>query len=273
MEEKLTVKYIIDSICGNMLESVEEFPDEILIPSVYDVYLNTEDFNRLESFIDKVEDAAKRELDKRMNALNRKSRFKNKIMRWIPWWTKEPEYVVAQGDWEIRIQSDPNNKVEKSHAEIWSSFVSGNREDSLTRTKRVFKLKEGETHKVKELRRETQHIYATISYQDNGGSHVYTMAKKEVVIGRGGASVWVDLKLRTPDDVSRRHAIIRYDESSGKFFIKNIGKFETEVNGNEVFQSADDGRFDSRSIREVPAKARIELARKVTLDFEAKTRR
>lgn len=270
MEDKLTAKEIIAAICQNMMESVEEFPQEILVPSVYDVYLSLEDFTRLERLVEKIEDAAKQELDKKLEELNDSAKRNRSLTRWLPFRQKEPVYVVAQPDWEIRIQQDPNNQVKKNHAEIWSSFLSGAREDSVTSTKRVVKFKDGETHKVKELRRETQPVYAVITYQDSGGKHVFSVTKKETIIGRGGASVWVDLKLRVAGDVSRRHAIIRYDETNGKFSIKHIGRFETTVNGVEVPQASDDGQFPPPLMRELPKQARIELAKKVTLHFEAK---
>ena len=84
-----------------------------------------------------------------------------------------------------------------------------------------------------------------------------------MVIGRGGRSYWVDLRLETLPDVSREHCQIRRDPATGKFFIKDLSTFGTTVGGARVPSS------DHNVEAALPAKASIHLADVITIQFKA----
>ena len=86
------------------------------------------------------------------------------------------------------------------------------------------------------------------------------MVKNQVVIGRGGRSYWVDLKLETSPDVSREHCRIRRDPETGRFTIEDVSQFGTAVNGKPVGQNAS---------AELPKRATISLAGVIDLQWEA----
>jgi predicted component of type VI protein secretion system len=81
-----------------------------------------------------------------------------------------------------------------------------------------------------------------------------------MVIGRGGRSYWVDLKLETLPDVSREHCRIRRDTETGRFTIEDVSQFGTAVNGKPVGRNAS---------AELPRRATISLAGVVDLQWEA----
>ncbi len=86
------------------------------------------------------------------------------------------------------------------------------------------------------------------------------MTKNQVVIGRGGRSYWVDLRLDTLPDVSREHCRIRRDPETGRFTIEDVSQFGTAVNGKPVGRNAS---------AELPARATISLAGVIDLQWEA----
>ena len=98
------------------------------------------------------------------------------------------------------------------------------------------------------------------------------MAKNQIVIGRGGRDYWTDLKLDTLPDVSREHVRLRRDADSGEFFIKDLSRLGTSVNGERIPTSVEyvDGEKRDKNVEvKLPATARIGLADVVFLSFQA----
>jgi hypothetical protein len=114
--------------------------------------------------------------------------------------------------------------------------------------------------------------YATIEYEDQAGRQTYRMAKNQIVIGRGGRDYWTDLKLTTLPDVSREHVRLRRDAQSGEFFIKDLSRLGTSVNGERIPTSVEyvDGEKRDKNVEvKLPATARIGLADVVFLNFKS----
>ena len=96
--------------------------------------------------------------------------------------------------------------------------------------------------------------------------------KNQVVIGRGGRDYRTDLKLDTLPDVSREHVRLRRDAQSGEFFIKDLSRLGTTVDGQPIPSSMEyegNEKRDKNVEVKLPAKARIGLAGVVFLDFQA----
>jgi hypothetical protein len=113
--------------------------------------------------------------------------------------------------------------------------------------------------------------YAAIRYQEDGTERTFNVTKNQIVIGRGGKSFWVDLKLNAPPDVSREHCRIRRDEMTGEFFIKDVSQYGTSVDGHRIPSSAPDVNGDHRGRNlevSLPANCRITLADVFDLRFE-----
>jgi hypothetical protein len=102
--------------------------------------------------------------------------------------------------------------------------------------------------------------FAYIRYADQQGRKTFEVTKSQMVIGRGGRSYWVDLKLETLPDVSREHCRIRRDPETGRFTIEDVSQFGTAVNGKPVGRNAS---------AELPRRATISLAGVVDLQWEA----
>lgn len=102
--------------------------------------------------------------------------------------------------------------------------------------------------------------FAYIRYVDQQGQQTFDVTKNQMVIGRGGRSYWVDLRLETLPDVSREHCRIRRDPETGRFTIEDTSQFGTAVNGKPVPQN---------TAVEIPNRATISLAGVVDLQWEA----
>jgi predicted component of type VI protein secretion system len=102
--------------------------------------------------------------------------------------------------------------------------------------------------------------FAYIRYADQEGPKVVEVTKNQIIIGRGGRSYWVDLKLETLPDVSREHCRIRRDAETGRFTIEDLSQFGTAVNGTPVGRNAS---------AELPGRSTISLAGVIDLQWEA----
>ena len=102
--------------------------------------------------------------------------------------------------------------------------------------------------------------FAYLRYADQHGQQTFEVTKNQVVIGRGGRSYWVDVKLETLPDVSREHCRIRRDLETGRFSIEDVSQFGTAVNGKPVGQNAS---------AELPRRATISLAGVIDLQWES----
>jgi predicted component of type VI protein secretion system len=75
---------------------------------------------------------------------------------------------------------------------------------------------------------------AFLEYALDDGAHRFDLDKDEVFVGRGAVDVWVDLRLDTVPDVSRKHARIRREGSAGRYWVQDLSQFGTTVDGRRV---------------------------------------
>jgi hypothetical protein len=116
--------------------------------------------------------------------------------------------------------------------------------------------------------------FAVIEYGEDGDRKVYQMTKEQIVVGRGGRDYWTDLKLDTLPDVSREHFRLRRDPENGKFFLKDLSRLGTTINGEKAPSSIEyvEGEKRDRNVEvPVPETARIGLAEVLFLDFRSAT--
>lgn len=285
MKDRATGRDIVLAIGENMRQSLEPLVTKIIAPSIYQVYLHAEDYDRLRSLFTELEVEAKALLDKELDRLNRGQKVD--FGRFLPGKKKEaaepagPKYVSAEGRWTIRFQEDPNATLEPGDIEVVSEFARppeanlgvGNKTHRISTTRkfggqpmttRKDVVAEGGTIST------SPNAYARILYKDDRGTHTFLMTKDEIVIGRTAPDVWADLTLDTSLDVSREHARLQRTPE-GKFRLKDLSKLGTTLNGSPLPRSLEAAEGNVRDLDhwvEVPEKARIGLAGVVYLDFE-----
>jgi len=271
-----TARDIILEVVRNMREGLEPLHYTTLPPAIYHVYLHTEDFERLRGIFPRMQEETRQALNAEMAELNRASLGERlKLAR------KSASKVVApDGGWRVEFFENTEDDVDPGDIVIYSELALPAKPEygAGSMTKRInTRRMAGEltaSQKYDEQLPATQEMeaHATIEYEDQAGRQTYRMAKNQIVIGRGGRDYWTDLKLTTLPDVSREHVRLRRDAESGEFFIKDLSRLGTSVNGEPIPTSVEyvDGEKRDKNVEvKLPASARIGLAGVVFLNFKS----
>jgi hypothetical protein len=305
---------LIGEVLRNMEEGLFRIRRKTLVPSIYRIYLNPEDYEPFRDVIPFIAGEIRTVLDERLARLNGSKR---KLARGLlekigvgeaAAETLGPTEYVRIGDaWTVEIYADLDGKLQPGEIEVYSDLGAPQRADygagSLTR--RIFpkgaepspmpapapptatSVPSAESAAISAPAMATPHApaasdageiagesktgeskedgtkgraFAYIRYVDQQGQKTFEVTKGQMVIGRGGRSYWVDLRLETLPDVSREHCRIRRDPETGRFTIEDVSQFGTAVNGKPVGQNAS---------ADLPRRATISLAGVVDLQWEA----
>jgi FHA domain len=276
-----TARDIIREILRNMREGLEPLHYSTLPPAIYHVYLHPGDMERLRAIVPRIIVEARRALDAEMESLNKASVAQRlKIAK-----RDAPKVSPPEGGWQIRILENTDDDVEPGDIVIHSELAMPAKDEfgAGSMTKRIATRRlagaesasqsyEPATSASGDAQQPEAGGYAVIGYEDTTGRKTFRMTKDQIVIGRGGRDYWTDLKLETFPDVSREHFRLRRDPASGQFFLKDLSRLGTTINGEKVPSSIEfvNGEKRDKEIETpVPAKARIGLADVLFLDFQA----
>ena len=275
-----TAREIILEIVRNMRDGLEPLHYSTLPPAIYHVYLHSDDMERLRGILPRIVEEARRALDAEMESLNRASiAEKMKLSR-----RGAPKIAVPDGGWQIRILENTEEDVSPGDITIYSELALPAKAElgAGSMTKRIA------TRRLAGVASTSQSYdpppaatsappadasaFAVIEYEDKSGRKTYQMTKDQIVVGRGGRDYWTDLKLETLPDVSREHFRLRRDPASGRFFLKDLSRLGTTINGQKAPSSVEFEGADKRDLNleaPVPARARIGLADVVFLEFRS----
>ena len=277
-----TARDVILEIVRNMKEGLEPLHYSTLPPAIYHVYLHPDDMERLRAIVPRIVDEARRALDAEVESMNRASLAERlKLAR-----RGDPKISPPEGGWQIRILENTDEEVAQGDVVIYSELALPAKLElsAGSMTKRIATRKLGgaqTSSQTYEPRKPEpadppppaeEGVLAVIEYEDQGGHKTFRMTKNEIVVGRGGRDYWTDIKLDTLADVSREHFRLRRDAASGQFFLKDLSRLGTTINGEPVPSSNDfsDGEKRDRQLESpVPAQARIGLAGVVFLEFRS----
>jgi len=297
-----TARDIILEIVRNMREGLEPLLDSTLAPSLYHIYLHPQDMDRLRGIVPRIEAEARRALDAELDKLNKASlgerlRVASKLAR-----RGTPKVESPEGGWQIRLLENTDDGVEPGDIVIYSELAMPAKPEygAGSMTKRIATRKmagkeapaapsydQAPTAPPPAVPATATHAaipaavpaatpidgsFAVIEYEDHGGRKVFQMTKEQIVVGRGGRDYWTDLQLDTLPDVSREHFRLRRDPDSGQFFLKDLSRLGTTINGERVPSSIEviEGEKRDRNVEApVPTNARIGLADVLYLDFRS----
>jgi hypothetical protein len=253
----------------------------ILVPCIFNIYLHPRDFELVQPIADLIREEAVRALKEHLSDLNKPRTARPFGKRFGSAGEPRPEYKMLEKQWVIQFHSDQEERLRPGEIEIYSELGSARPKDFGAGAMTTFITR----HPVRDSvtvagNNEGAHdqvlaraVLARVRYRDSGMDKTFVMTSEEIVIGRGGKAVWVDLKLEGPADVSREHCRIRRDPKTGTFFIRDLSQFGTAVNGTSIPNSVErvEGGEKVDRNREVllPSPARITLADVCTLEFEA----
>ena len=269
-----TVRDIIQELLRNMRDGLEPLQYSTLAPGIYHVYLHADDLDRLRGLIPRIVDEARRALDSELAVLNRAPlSSKLKLSR-----KPAPLVEAPAGGWTIDLLENTDEETQPGDIVIYSELALPAKPDygAGSMTKRIATSRLGgelkSTQKYEEKPAGAAETYATLAYEDNKGRQSFRMTKNQIVIGRGGRDYWTDLTLETLPDVSREHIRLRRDPATGKFFVKDLSRLGTTIEGRKIPSSveyAGEEKKDKNLEVELPPHARIGLADVVFLDFQA----
>lgn len=112
---------------------------------------------------------------------------------------------------------------------------------------------------------------AWLTLEDMEGPRRQPLVDNPTLIGRGGLGCYVHVRLRTDGQVSKEHCRIRRDENSGAFFIKDLSRNGTTVNGEPLPKAVEFLPNGKRELEggemPLPDGARIGLAGVLFVEF------
>jgi FHA domain-containing protein len=272
-----TAREIILEIVRNMREGLEPLHYSTLAPTIYHVYLHPDDLERLRGIIPRIVDEASRALDAELESLNRVS-----IAERLKLARSGPKITAPEAGWQISIVEDSSDDCAPGDILIASELALPAKDEFGTgsMTKRIATRRLGGTQSTKQSYEPAPapaapgNAVAVLEYEDNGGRKTYYMTKDEIVVGRGGRDYWTDIRLDTLPDVSREHFRLRRDPANGQFFLKDLSRLGTTIDGAPAPCSLEFDGTEKRDLNReapVPAKAKIGLAGVVFLDFRSTT--
>jgi hypothetical protein len=303
-----SAREIIIEIVRNMREGLEPLQYSTLAPAIYHVYLHPDDLDRLRGIVPKIVEEAKRALDAELEALNRgsftdKLRFARKQQPkisapdggWQIRLLENNEDDTAAGDIVIFSELAMPQKPDYGAGSMTKRVATrrmGGRQTTASESYAATPILPNEANSAppsapilpnepnlapvpppnlpNEANLSEPGAVAVLEYEDRGGRRTYHMTKNEIVVGRGGRDYWTDLKLETAPDISREHFRLRRDPNTGKFFLKDLSRLGTTINGEKVASSVEivNGEKRDRNLEApVPEQARIGLADVLFLDF------
>ncbi len=248
----------------------------VLVPCIFNVYLHPRDHELIQPIVDLIREEAVRALQEHLSRLNKPGAAFPLAKRFGLTGERRPEYKILENQWSIQFHADQEERLRPAEIEIYSELGSTRPKDfgAGAMTTLITRNNPRDAATVAARRDFTdQRVLARLRFRDSGKDNTFAMTADEIVVGRGGKAVWVDLKLDGPADISREHCRIRRDPKSGTFFIKDLSQFGTTVNGASIPNSVERGEGGDKVDRNrevpLPSSAKITLADVCTLEFEA----
>jgi hypothetical protein len=280
---------LIGEVLRNMDESVFRIRRKTIVPAIYRIYLHPEDFEPFRDVAPFIAGEIRAALDEKLAALNRSpvkaaSSLLKKISRRTGETPRTGGYVRVGDAWTVEIYPDLDGNLQNGEIEVHSELGAPQKTEygagSMTRRiipqrpetpadpapvvatapAAVASVPEGAQKDETKPDQTKGLVFAYLRYADQEGHKTYEVTRNQFVIGRGGRSYWVDLKLETLPDVSREHCRIRRDAETGRFTVEDLSQFGTAVNGKPVGRNAS---------AELPNRATLSLAGVIDLQWEA----
>jgi hypothetical protein len=265
---------LIAEVMRNMEEGLFRIRGKTLVPAIYRIYLHPEDYEPLRDVSPFVVQEIRDALNEHLEKWNRAGgRLAAKLFGRAD--KSAGQYVRLTEAWTVEIHPDLDARLAAGEIEIYSELGAPDKREygAGSKTRRISPRRDAPPPappvSIPSLPIEvplhdqaaTKPIaFAWLRFVDETGPRVFEVTRNQVVIGRGGRSYWVDLKLETLPDVSREHCRIRHNPDGGLFTIEDVSQFGTLVNGNPVGQNA---------VMPLPKRATISLAGVIELQWEA----
>lgn len=275
---------IWNAMRDELLMNMYQLPFTTLPPTIFHVYLHPADYDRIEGIVPRIISELQKALSEEVRKINEgRARPAGMLSRLIEHEDAGPIEVPTTG-WDVHIHADRNDGLKPGELGIESMLpLPAPVEFGGPPTTRIVKAvvtdtgRSSTTIEVQQPapppRTSTDHSTterATLRYDDEQGSHLFSMRKDTLSVGRGGSAVWVDVQVVTTTKVSREHFRLRRD-ANGAFFIQDLSAWGTSVDGEALPPAVpgQDGVLQPGAERPLTSPARIELTDALVVHFEA----
>ena len=292
---------LIAAVVENMRSNLETLKYSTLAPSRYVVYVHPAEYARLESIIPILQEETVRALTEELDRLNNPSGLRRYSSRLKG--ESTPRVQTPSGDWQVEFVMDPDGELAEGDILIDSELMLpaqpelgvGQRTRRIVTAHAVERVADeravppspvpsspvpgpsptasgghSEDRTVRTQVPVAPRALATLVYEDKAGRHTFDITCDSILVGRGSTTAPVDVRIESSVDVSREHARIRRDPSTGQFFLIDLSTLGTTLNGRHVPRGYDEVEGVRREIGvETPLMhgARIGLADTVFLEF------
>ena len=266
---------LIAAVVENMRRNLETLRYSTIAPSRYVVYLHPVEFARLEGIIPILQEETVRALTEELHRLNHPSGLRRYGGRFFG--DAALKVQTPTGEWHVEFMIDPDGELAEGDILIDSELLLpaqpelgvGERTRRIT-TSHSTQQAPAEDRTVRTREQPVLRPLATLTYEDQSGTHTFEITTDAITIGRGGSSHHVDVKIVSSVDVSREHARIRRDAATGQFFLIDLSTLGTTLNNRHVPRGVDEAdgvRRENGVETPLPDRARIGLAETVFVDF------
>jgi hypothetical protein len=281
--DAVSPKEIIVAILAEFEQTVEPSHFRNYVRNHFRAYLHPEDHERLQRLFGRMREEAFSALDEKMRTLNRKGRRDGMLAFGR---NRDSRRFESTGPWNIEFLRNDDDDSAQQRLIVESSTIippdmSNLEGDGTIRVgKPQAPASDPGTQRTERFSGPNDTppqaaVFARLNFKDDRPElQSFAVTKDLIKVGRGGPGsekVWTDLKLTTSEDVSREHFQIRRDPSTGSFFIKDLSKFGTTVNGKPVPPSVEKtktGQIVDRDLEvELKDSVRIGLADVLFIEF------
>src|SRR6266436_7666669 len=229
-EGKLSGQIIIDQLIRNMEVGQFAMGYSVLLPCIFNIYLNPEDHTRLAGVFELIADDARKALRARVAELN----SRRGVLGLKRPSRRQKEYKIACKDWVLEFFPDAEATVPAGDVEIHSELNEASPPGFLGTKTTLLDREPSVTGPRPETRRISDRVYAEIRYEDDSGPQLFLVTQNQVRVGRGGDDTPVDLALYASDEVSREHLMLHRDPATGLFLIVDKSTNGTWLDGRRL---------------------------------------
>jgi hypothetical protein len=272
-------RQIIFTLVDQLRTHIVPLTSKALAPTHFVVYLHPDDHLQLAGISAAITDEASRAMDAEIARMSRWSRplWRRLLYRVLRPWAVAPPLPIdgAPTLRHIELLPDPDGDIPRSSCIVRTQLpapgptdYAGTATVSVSPANRTEGATQGRTSPTL-----SRLVYGRLEYRDDEGQKLFDICDDTTLVGRGGSGCWVHAKIRAGVEISQEHVRIRRDPQTGQFFIKDLSRNGTTLNGQRipagVVYEGDVKREIDHSSHEVPlpARAQIGLAGLVTMSF------
>jgi hypothetical protein len=267
-------RQIIATMVHQLRTRIVRLTTKALAPSHFVVYLHPDDHGQLAGISRAIADDAEREMDAEIVRVSKwcEPAWRRLVYRAAHPWHPAPLRVEgASPRRQIEFVPDPEGELPRGRFRIVVQLPTARPDFAGTSTVSVTAGVPTAAINGDKPRGEPRPAYARIDLHDDAGARTFEICSDKTIVGRGGQGVWADLKVQGPTEVSQEHVRIRRDPATGDFFIKDLSRNGTAVNGQRIppgvsYDGESKREIDGREVR-LPGRADIVLADTVRMTF------